>query len=193
VTPRLLQRFDTRPSARRALGLMHPECPIEQALRGADDRAQRALQQEIWNAPSFVETDALLVADPKCLRVLARTERALAGPVDALRQRYGSTLVVEPPAVRYAHGAPVLEPYMIVLLCGPEDHLPIVQRDLSKRRSQITRLDHHAGLFVLEAEAPLGNLLGYCDWLHALTAGETDVSMWLSRYLPIDDDGPYAA
>ena len=63
MTPRLLQRFDTRPSARRALGLMHPECPIEQALRGADDRAQRALQQEIWNAPSFVETDALLVAD----------------------------------------------------------------------------------------------------------------------------------
>ena len=193
MTPRLLQRFDARPATRRALALMHPECPIEQSLRGADDNAQRELQQEIWKAPTFIEAGALLVADPKSLRVLARTERALAGPVGALRQRYGSAIVVEPPAVRYAHGAPVLEPYMIVLLCGPEDHLPTVQRDLSKRRSQITRLDHHAGLFVLEAEAPLANLLGYCDWLQTLTGGETDVSMWLSRYLPIDDDGPYAA
>ena len=45
----------------------------------------------------------------------------------------------------------------------------------------------------LEAEAPLANLLGYCDWAQTLTGGNTDVSMWLSRYLPIDDDGPYAA
>ena len=193
MTPRLLQRFDARPATRRALALMHPECPIEQSLRGADAGAQRELQQEIWNAPSFIEAGVLLVADPKCLRVLARTERALAEPVGALRRRYGDAIVVEPPAVRYAHGAPVLEPYMIVLLCGPEDHLPIVQRDLAKRRSQITRLDHHAGLFVLEAEAPLANLLGYGDALQTLTGGETDVSMWLSRYLPIDDDGPYAA
>jgi len=193
MTPRLLQRFDARPATRRALSLMHPECPIEQSLRGADAGTQHALQQEIWHGSSFIADGALLIADPKCLRVLARTERALAGPVGKLRQRYAGKLVVEPPAVRYAHGAPVLEPYMIVLLCGPEDQLAIVQRDLAKRRSRITRLDRHAGLYVLEAEAPLANLLGYCDWAQTLTGGNTDVSMWLSRYLPIDDEGPYAA
>ena len=193
MTPRLLQRFDARPAARRWLSLMHPECPIEQSLRGAHAAAQRELLQEIWHGPSFIEDGALLVADPKCLRVLARTERALAGPVGALRQRYGSRIVVEPPAVRYAHGAPVLEPYMIVLLCGPEGPLAAVQRDLAKRRSRITRLESHAGLFVLEAEAPLANLLGYFDWLQTLTDGDCDASMWLSRYLPIDDEGPYAA
>jgi hypothetical protein len=193
VTPRLLQRFDAGPVTRRAVSLMHPECPIEQSLRGVDDRAQRELQQEIWHGTSFIADGALLVADPKCLRVLARTERALAGPVGALRQRYGKRIVVEPPAVRYAHGAPVLEPYMIVLLCGPEDQLPVVQRDLAKRRSRITRLERQAGIYVLEAEAPLANLLGYCDWLQRLTGGNTDASMWLSRYLPIDDEGPYAA
>ena len=41
MTPRLLQRFDTRSATRRALALMNPECPIEQSLRGVDDDAQR--------------------------------------------------------------------------------------------------------------------------------------------------------
>lgn len=124
MTPRLLQSVAQRTPPRRTIGLMHPECPIEQAVRGADADAQRLLQREIRHRRSFIADGAFFVADPKCLRVLARTERALAAPVARLRERYGSAVIVEPPGVRYAHGAPVLEPYMTVLLCGPEEHLP---------------------------------------------------------------------
>jgi hypothetical protein len=57
----------------------------------------------------------------------------------------------------------------------------------------VTRLDPDSDRFVLEAEGALGRLLGYREWLDERTAGgDVDVSMWLSRYLPIDE-GPYAA
>ena len=45
----------------------------------------------------------------------------------------------------------------------------------------------------MEAEAPLSNLLGYDAWLGERMEGCTDLSMWLSRYAPIDEDGPHAA
>ena len=182
-------RADFRPRPR----MLHPECPIEQSLHAADPAVQAQLMQEIWVRRSSIDEGALLIADPDCVRVLARTEGALRAPVEALRQRYAPALVVEPPTVRYAHGAPVLEPYMNLLLCGAEPYLPPVQKELAKRRSVIRRLDRHGGRFVLEAEAPLGNLLGLGDWLGARTNGAIDASMWLSRYLPIDDDGPFAA
>lgn len=193
MTARLLQRFSARTELSRRRSLLHPECPIEQSLTSRDPAVQGQLMQEIWHRHSFIDEGALLIADPKSLRVLARTERALSVPVDALRVRYGTALVIEPPSVRYAHGAPVLEPYMAMLLCGPERHLQWLQNDLARRRGHVTRLDHHSGLFVMEAEAPLSNLLGYDAWLGERMEGCTDLSMWLSRYAPIDEDGPHAA
>jgi predicted membrane GTPase involved in stress response len=193
VTPRLLQRAHPRAGFRRGTTLMHPECPIEQALRSDDPLVQAELAREIWRRHSFVDDGALLVAEAKRLRVLARTEGALRAPVEALRERYGGALVVEPPSVRYAHGALVLEPHMTVLLCGPERYLPLVQKDLARRRGHCRRIDDHANRFVLEAEAPLAGLLGYGDWLDELTEADAELSMWLARYVPIDDGGPRAA
>jgi predicted membrane GTPase involved in stress response len=193
VTPRLLQRFHPPPAFKRGTTMLHPECPIEQAVYSDDVHVQAELAREIWRRHSFLDEGTLLVAETKRLRVLARTEGALRGPVEVLRERHGPALVVEPPTVRYAHGAPVLEPYMTVLLCGPERYLPLVQRDLVRRRGHFRRIDDTAKRFVLEAEAPLAGLLGYAAWLDELTESDAEASMWLSRYVPIDDDGPHAA
>lgn len=192
MTPKLLQRLQARTEWKRGATMLHPECPVEQALHSNDPAIQAELLQEIWRRHSFVEEGALLVADPKCLRILARTEGALRVPVDRLRHRYGAALIVEPASVRYAHGAPVLEPYMTLLLSGPERYLALLQQDLARRRACIRRIDLHCGPFVLEAEAPLADLLGYGDWLRRLMEGDADASMWLSRYVPIGD-GPQAA
>ena len=192
MTPRPLQRVAARAELRRGSTMLHPECPIEQALHSPDPIVHAQLMQEIWRGHSFIEEGVLLVADPKCLRVLARTERALRAPVQALRERHGPTLVVEAPCVRYAHGAPVLEPFMSVLLSGPPRHLPQLQADLATRRATITRTDTRADPFVVEAEAPLGHLLGYGDWLTGRFGDTVDLGMWLSRYRPITD-GPQAA
>lgn len=192
MTPNLLQRLQVRTEWKRGATMLHPECPVEQALHSADPAIQAELLQEIWRRHSFVEEGALLVADPKCLRILARTEGALRVPVDRLRQRYGAALIVEAPSVRYAHGAPVLEPYMTLLLSAPERHLPLLRQDLAQRRGCIRRIDLHGGPFVLEAEAPLANLLGYGNWLRQRIDADADAGMWLSRYVPIDN-GPQAA
>jgi hypothetical protein len=192
MMPRLLQRSSARTALRPRASMLHPECPVEQAIRSADPAVQAALLQEIWRRQSFIGEGTLLVADPKGLRVLARTEGALHGPVDKLSREYGHALIVEPPSVRYAHGAPVLEPYMTVLLCGPARYQPRLQGDLVQRRAQLTRVDQRVDPFVLEAEAPLGSLLGYREWLDEWSGGDVDVSMWLSGYRPIDD-GPAAA
>ena len=162
MTP-VLHRLPARGAARRGPSLLHPECPIEQALWSADEVVQAGLMQEIWRREAFVADGVLLVADPKSLRVLARCEAALRRPVAALRERHGDTVVVEAPAVRYAHGAPVL-----------------------------TRVESDRDPFVLEADAPLADLLGFGDWLDAHASG-VEASIWLSRYRPIGGDGPRAA
>lgn len=204
MTPRLVQRAQPRaPQARAARAraahprrptMLHPECPIEQAVHGRNAAVQAELMREIWRRYSFLDDGAMLIAEPKRLRVLARTERALQAPIDALRDRYGDGLIVEPPTVRYVHGPIVLEPWMTLLLAAPSRHLALVQQDLARRRGYVRRLDEQGARFVAEGEAPLAGLLGYRDWLDAVVGdGESEVSMWLSRYVPIDGDGPHAA
>jgi translation elongation factor EF-G len=61
-----------------------------------------------------------------------------------------------------------------------------------RRRGRIKRLDER-GPFILEGEAPLAALLGYRQWLRDLIQDDAYVGLRLSRYLPIDDDGPRAA
>lgn len=193
MTARLLSRLAARAEFRRGAAMLHPECPIEQTVRGRTAPVQAQLLQEIGRRHSFIADGALLVAEPGCLRVLARTERALDAPVGALRERYGGDVIVEPASVRYVHGAPVLEPFMNVLVTGPARHLQYVQSDLGERRGAMTRVDQRAGVFVIEAEAPLGHLLGYGDRLDERFEGSVEASLWLSRYCPIAGDGPYAA
>ena len=190
---RLVERVAARSELRRGASLLHPECPIEQTVRAGDKAVQAQLMQEIWRQHGYVDDGALVVAEPKCLRVLARTEGGLRAPVEALRRRYGGRLIVEPPAVRYVHGAPVLEPFMNVLASGPMRHFEEVQKDLGRRRGLLTRIDQHPDLFVLEAEAPLGHLLAYRADLDARFDGAVDVNLWLSRSCPIADGGPSAA
>lgn len=193
MTPRLLQRDPSWPvPAGRAPTLLHPECPIEQAVWSPDTAVQAALLQEIWRRENFVDVAVLLVADPKRLRVLARCEAALRRPVLALKARHGPSLIVEAPMVRYAHGAPVLEPWMTVIASGPVAYRGRVQGELGGRSATITRLDSRADSFVLEAEAPLARILGWGDWLET-DANGVEASMWLSGYRPIGDDGPRAA
>ena len=81
---------------------------------------------------------------------------------------------------------------MSVVINGPVSNLLVVQMDFLERKGRIKRLVQ-SGHFVLEGEAPLASLLGYQRWVRDLAEPEPCVSIWLSRYLPIDDDGPRAA
>jgi len=193
MTTRVVARLGARSEFRRNAPMLHPECPIEQTVRARETAVKAQLMQEIWRQYGYVDDRALVVAEPNCLRVLARTEGGLGAAVDALRRRYGGRVTVEPPSVRYVHGAPVLEPFMNVLASGLSAHFEEVQKDLGRRRALLTRVDRHPDHFVLEAEAPLGHLLGYRAHLDARFDRAVDVTMWLSRYCPITEEGPDAA
>ncbi|MGH8801464.1 MAG: hypothetical protein ACREX6_04115 [Casimicrobiaceae bacterium] len=193
MTLELIDRLRVRSPFRLGPTLMHPECPIEQAVTSANFQVREALLREIWRRTPAHEYGTLLIAHPDRLRVLARTEALLRPAIDALADRYQREVDIHPPQVRYALGPPVLEPYMTLLLSGTIASLSQVQRDLNRRRAHVARIDHDDGRFTLEAEAPLAALLGYADWLEKSTFGEVDSNLWLSRYLPIDDQGPAAA
>ena len=194
MSTRLVERIQARETLRGATPLANPECPIEQRVHTDDVHVRADLLREAWRLHPPAGEGAMAVADPAGVRVLARSEGALRPLVDALRMRFRDAIVVERPAVRYAHGAQLLEPWMQVQMSGPSTFLPLIQRDLARRQSRVSRTRDDRGSFVLEAEAPLANLLGYADWLDGLAEGGADLSMWLSRYVPIVvDDGPEAA
>lgn len=186
-------RAATGKRARRG-AIAHAECPIEQSVRGRDDATKAQLARFAWVRPT-PHDGVTLVPDDHGLRVLAPCEATLTQAVQALARRFAGRIMLRSPGVRYVPGNPVLEPYMLVAVSAPETYLPLVQKDMARRRGRIVRVAAHGdGTFRLEAEAPLAQLFGYTSWLSALT--EQDVphaSAWLSRYLPIEDGGPRAA
>lgn len=173
--------------------LPFPEYPIEQLVQGCDDATRAELTRLAWRGPAAGE-GAMLVAAYEGLRVLARCEVDLAAPVDSLAALFAGRIVLRRPVVRYEPGNPVREPYMLVLASGPDRYLPVVEKDMARRCASFVRADASDDAFMLEAEAPLAQLIGYASWLGGLTGQDApQVSTWLSRYLPIDDGGPKAA
>ena len=191
MTPRLVPRIFTGNAMRgpAPVALAHPECPIEQPVKSAHAHVQAALLGEAWRRHPPAGEGAMIVADPDGVRVLGRSEGALRPVVEAFRERFGSAVVVGAPRVRYAHRPRLAEPWMTVLASGPAAFAPLILRDLARRKARVLRVEQHRGPFLLEAEAPLANLLGYADWLDELAEGRADLSMWLARYVPVEVDG----
>jgi hypothetical protein len=169
-----------------------PECPIEQTIRARDPQVRSALHDEAKRRGQ--RADAWLVADTDGARALAKTESALRPLVAGIVERHGDAVVVSAPRVRYVHRPQLAEPWMRIHASGPSILLPLILRDLDRRKGRTVRIDDHGGPFQLEAEAPLANLLGYAEWLDELCEGRAELSLRLVRYSAVDlDDGPEAA
>lgn len=179
--------------ARGVLPLALPECPIEQLIRARGSRAQSALRAEAQKRPERL-ADAWLVADVEGVRAIARSEGALRRFVSDIVERHAPEIIASAPRVRYAYRPTLSEPWMRITASGPTALLPLVLRDLERRRGRTLRVTDHGGPFDLEAEAPLANLLGYADWYDELCEGRAWLTMQLARYAPVDvDPGPDAA
>jgi hypothetical protein len=187
------QRAATPGHTRRG-EIEHPECPIEQSVRGRDDAAKAHLARFAGEQRAAHDGTTLL-ADDHGLRVLARSEAALTRAVQRLARRFAGRIVLRAPAVRYVPGNPVLEPYMMLAVIGPDIHLGLVRKDMTRRGGHVVEAAARSdGTFRLEAEAPLAQLLGYSSWLSALSDNDVpQSSAWFSRYRPVDDGGPRAA
>jgi elongation factor G len=92
-------------------------------------------------------------------------------------------------------GCVLLEPIMALEVTTPEDCAELVADDLRGRRApNVTRNEREDGV-VVEAEAPLAELLGYGETLDALSQGRAAQTMRFRRYAPApsSEDEPLGA
>ena len=85
--------------------------------------------------------------------------------------------------------------YLMVLrmLGGRVHDAEDVIQDLVASDAEIQEVDWTAPLAVVRARAALRRVLGYPQWLAALTSGTAELRMWLSHYAPIPPDPGKAA
>jgi hypothetical protein len=92
------QRAATPGRTRRG-EIEHPECPVEQSVRGRDDAAKAHRVRFAWDQPA-AHDGTTLVADDHGLRVLAPSEATLTRAVQRLARRFAGRIVLRAPAVR---------------------------------------------------------------------------------------------
>jgi elongation factor G len=64
----------------------------------------------------------------------------------------------------------------------PDEYMGDVMGDLNSRRGRILGMDDRAGTQVINAEVPLGEMLGYATSLRSMTKGRASYSMEFEAY-----------
>jgi elongation factor G len=79
-------------------------------------------------------------------------------------------------------GPVLLEPIMNVRISVPEDHLGDVMGDLNTRRAHVQGMEQEMGHTVINATAPLAQMLRYATDLRSFTGGRGTFTMEESHY-----------
>ncbi len=163
---------------------METRFPLEQKVRNPAETFQLAFAR---GALQLIEESAELrpQASHEGLVMLGSDEACLEGAVEILLARYGHSLVIDRPRVRYIGDETLREPIMALHVNIPLRYCGIVRRDLKARGAGIVEMAIRFRLCAIEAQAPLAELLGYAKALDRLTNGTGDHSMRLLRYAPL--------
>lgn len=184
------------PAAREhAYDPRHAGFPIQRVARSHVHAFQLAFASEAAARLGDCGSQLLCEQSYRGLRILGRSEMALAEPARPLENWYGADVELTSPQVRYQFGDVVQEPVMSLVVRAPWRFAPAVRGDLYRRDGRIRHDEsRHRMVCLVEAQATQAELLGYPAWLEALTGGAGNVEMWLSHYQPIDPEpGPAAA
>jgi len=163
------------------------DLPIEQLLRRMDTRFQLGFATEAKERVPAREGFELS-ASRRGLRVLARNEDALAGPVSVLRAAYGPSLEVGPPTVRLIGGVQVQEPIMHIRIALETAHQEAVKRALRSRGAVLEEQHARSRRAVLRYQAPLARLIGLPAELARITSGSASYWIVLSHYALVTRD-----
>ncbi len=79
-------------------------------------------------------------------------------------------------------GPVLLEPIMEVEVMVPDDCMGSITGDINARRGRIMGMDSRAGMQVVKAHIPLGEMLKYATELRSMTGGRGYYQMKFSRY-----------
>jgi predicted membrane GTPase involved in stress response len=166
---------------------MHFDMPIQQTVRRTDTRFQLGFGVE---ARRLIPQHSEYVLKPTRggLLVLARSEEALAVPVETLREVYGPKVQVRPPVVRLIEGVQVHEPIMHVRISMLKEFGPAVKAAMLARGATPEEEYARERYCVLRYVAPLARLLGLPGELRARTAGTGKHWIALSHYALVTGD-----
>jgi predicted membrane GTPase involved in stress response len=107
-----------------------------------------------------------------------------------IRDNFGGEVVWTKPTIRYIWEPRILEPILRVEVRAPSDSLGNVIGDLCSRRGMLLRQTETPEGFVISADVPLAELLGYHRSLHALTGGKGEAAATFIRYELAPGHGP---
>jgi len=79
-------------------------------------------------------------------------------------------------------GPVLLEPIMNVRISVPEDHMGDVMGDLNSRRARVQGMDQETGRTIINAQAPLAEMLRYTSELRSMTGGRGTFTMEQGHY-----------
>jgi len=171
---------------------MYFQLPLEQIVRHRERPSQIEFARQA--ADVLDETDEVrFEPTERGLALFAAHEEALRPPLSVIRDRYGEAVEARPPRVRLLPGHPLQEPVMAVRVTVPREHAPAALRELRDRGARILEECRRGRIFIVRAEAPLRELLGFGRRMARLTDGTAAHSIRLSRYLPVESAPPDAA
>jgi hypothetical protein len=107
-----------------------------------------------------------------------------------IRANFVGELLWTKPSIRYIWEPKLLEPILRVEVRAPSDSLGSVIGDLCSRRGMLLGHAETPEGFVVSADVPLSELLGYHRSLHALTGGRGEAAATFNRYDPAPGLGP---
>ncbi|KAK3595516.1 hypothetical protein CHS0354_021616 [Potamilus streckersoni] len=79
-------------------------------------------------------------------------------------------------------GCILLEPFMSLEIIAEETHVNAILGDLSRRRGQIEQIGTRHGAKLIQAVAPLAEMMGYSTSLRTISSGTATFTMDLSHY-----------
>ena len=171
--------------------MMHRDFPLQQRVRHRNESLRSAFVQA---AKSILRNrhDCGLEESEAGLTLLGRSEEDLAHYTGRLRQHFGVGLQVSALQVRLL-GTPLCEPIMHVHVNVPASRIESVKQQLRRRSIAIREESCGGTRCLLQAEAPMRQLLGLGADLKCLTLGSSLLWTALARYEPCSPEPSPAA
>ena len=116
--------------------------------------------------------------------VSARGAMQIAVLVETMRREGYEILVSRPTVIFKEIDGTRHEPYERLWVELREDQLGTIMENLSKRRGQVTNIQHHPGGVTVEAEVPTRGLIGFESDLVTVTSGHGVMSHLFLEYRP---------
>jgi hypothetical protein len=177
------------PGMPQGRGAPHPEYPLERVCSHRSEAFQLTFAR---NAKQHLSTreDVEVVVSHRGLSIRAETEDAIDAAIVVLKDLYGTKIRIGPPIIRLHEGVSLEQPWMGLRVRCERDHLDAVNADLIRRNATIVCCEIEAASCLIQATAPLSNLMGYRTTLEKITANSAQHAVWLSHYAPLDRHPP---